>query len=110
MGFRFRVLSGLRRMPISRAFLLFFLLLGAHGPGQAQDSAADGPARPAAHDAPPPSEEGAPAEPSVPPQGEPLAPPADGLGLYSPDVLVDLPYVYPLLRMRLTPEMRRGAP
>ena len=99
-------------MPILRAFFLFLLLVGAHGPGQvrAQDQAAEAPAQPASHDTSAPAGEGAPVEAPASPEGKPLAPPADALSLYSPDALIDMPYVYPLLRMRLTPEMRQEAP
>lgn len=89
-------------MPISRAFPLLFLLVAANGSSQAQDPAIDDPVRPAA--GPPP------AEASSAEVEDTLARPAGPLGLYSPDVLVDMPYVYPLLRMRLTPEMRREIP
>ena len=99
-------------MPILRAFFLFLLLVGLHGPGQvrAQDQAAEDPSQPASHDTPPPAEEGVPDEAPASLEGKPLAPPADALSPYSPDALVDMPYVYPLLRMRLTPEMRQEAP
>ena len=100
------------KMPISQAFLLFFLFVGISLPGQAQaqDPATDDPVQAASNDVPASAgEEPSPAAPA-PPQEEPLAPPSDPLSLYSPDILVDMPYVYPLLRMRLTPEMRQGAP
>ena len=99
-------------MPILRAFFLFLLLAGVHGPGQvqAQDQAADDPVPPASRDMPASAEGGDPAEPLASPGGNPLAPPADALSLYSPDALVEMPYVYPLLRMRLTSEMRQGTP
>ena len=97
-------------MPIFQAFFLFLLLVGVHGPGQAQDSAAADPAQPAPRDMPAPAAGEPPAEPPVPAEEASLVPPADALSLYSSDVLVDMPYVYPLLRMRLTPEMRQGAP
>ena len=99
-------------MPILRAFSLFLLLVGLHGPGQvrAQDQAVEDPAQPASHDTPAPAEGGISAEAPALPEGKPLAPPADALSLYSPDALIDMPYVYPLLRMRLTPEMRQETP
>lgn len=99
-------------MPIFQAFLLFFLLVGVSIPGQvqAQDPATDNPAQAASNDVPASTGEAPSPEPSAPPQEEPLAPPSDPLSLYSPDILVDMPYVYPLLRMRLTPEMRQEAP
>ncbi len=99
-------------MPIFQAFLLFFLLVGVSIPGQvqAQDPATDNPAQATSNDVPVSTGERLSPEPSIPPQEEPLASPSDSLSLYSPDILVDMPYVYPLLRMRLTPEMRQGAP
>ena len=93
-------------MPIFRAFLLPFLFACVNIPGQAQDD----PAQSTPNDAPVPAVEGSPAGPPVAAKGESLAPPPGTLSLYSPDVLVDMPYIYPLLRMRLTPEMRQGAP
>ena len=68
------------------------------------------PAQPASHDTPAPAEGEISAEAPASPEGKSLVPPADALSLYSPDALVDIPYVYPLLRMRLTPEMRRETP
>lgn len=99
-------------MPIFQAFLLFFLLVGVSIPGQvqAQEPATDNPVQATPNDVPASTGEALPPESSVPPQEEPLAPPSDPLSLYSPDILVDMPYVYPLLRMRLTPEMRQGVP
>ena len=97
-------------MPIFRAFPLFFLLAFAHSTGPAQDSAADDPVRPAARDMPTPAAGESRAEPPSSMGEGSLAPPADALSLYSPDALAELPYVYPLLRMRLTPEMRRETP
>lgn len=97
-------------MPIFRAFFLLFLLAFVHSPGQAQDSTADDPIQPDSHDMPASAAEEPPAEPLPSAKENALAPPADALSLYSPDVLVDMPYVYPLLRMRLTPEMRRETP
>ena len=101
-----------KKMPIFQAFLLFFLLVCVSIPGQvqAQDPAADDPAQAVSIDVPALAGEEPSSEPPVPPQGEPLASPSDPLSLYSPDILVDMPYVYPLLRMRLTPEMRQEAP
>ena len=93
-------------MPIFRAFLLSFLFACVNIPGQARDD----PAQFTSNDAPVPAVEGSPAEPPVAAKKESLAPPLGTLSLYSPDVLVDMPYIYPLLRMRLTPEMRRGTP
>lgn len=94
------------KMPIFQAFLLFFLLAGVSVPGQvqAQDPAASDPVQGAPNDAP------ASAGEEVPPKEESLALPSDPSSLHSPDILVDMPYVYPLLRMRLTPAMRREAP
>lgn len=99
-------------MPIFQAFLLLFLLVGVSIPGQvqAQDPAADEPVQATSNDVPVPAGEEPSPGPSVPPKEEPLAPPSDPLSLYSPDILVGMPYVYPLLRMRLTPEMRQGTP
>ena len=93
-------------MPIFRAFLLSFLFACVNIPGQAQDD----PVPFNSNDAPVPAAEESPAEPPVAAQKESLAPPPGTLSLYSPDVLVDMPYIYPLLRMRLTPEMRQEAP
>ena len=97
-------------MPIFRAFSLFFLLAGIYGSGQAQDSVADDPAQPPSHDMPVPGTEELSTDSPASVKEESPTPPADALNLYSPDVLADMPYVYPLLRMRLTPEMRQGAP
>ena len=106
------ILPDPQKMPIFQAFLLFFLLVGVSIPGQvqAQDPAADDPVQAASNDVPVSAGEELSPEPSVPPEEESLAPPSDPLNLYSPDILVDMPYIYPLLRMRLTPEMRQGAP
>lgn len=93
-------------MPIFRAFLLFSLFACVNIPGQAQDDPAQSPPNGALV----PAVEESLAEPPVAAKGESLAPPPGTLSLYSPEVLVDMPYIYPLLRMRLTPEMRRGAP
>ena len=100
------------KMPIFQAFLPFFLLVGISIPGQvqAQDPATDDPVQATSNDVPASAGGELSLEPSVPPQEESLAPPSDPLSLYSPDILVDMPYVYPLLRMRLTPEMRQEAP
>ncbi len=99
-------------MPIFQAFLLLFLLVGVSVPGQAQaqDLAADDPAQTTPNDVPISTGEELSPEPSAPPKEESLVHPSDPLSLYSPDILVDMPYIYPLLRMRLTPEMRQGAP
>lgn len=99
-------------MPIYQAFLLFFLLVGVSipEPVQAQDPVTDNPAQATSNDVLVSTGEELSPEPSVPPEEESLAPPSDPLSLYSPDILVDMPYVYPLLRMRLTPEMRQGTP
>ena len=99
-------------MPIFQAFLLFFLLIGVSIPEQvqAQDPAVDDLVQATSNDVPALVEEAPSPESSAPPEEEPLAPPSDALSLYSPDILVDMPYVYPLLRMRLTPEMRQEAP
>ena len=101
-----------KKMPIFQAFLLFFLFAGVSIPGQVQarDPAANDPVQAASNDVPASAGEEISPEPSVPPKEEPLAPPSDPLSLYSPDILVDMPYIYPLLRMRLTPEMRQEAP
>lgn len=99
-------------MPIFQAFLLLFLLIGISIPGQvqAQDPVTDDPAQATSNDVPASAGEEFPPESPAPPEGESLAPPSDSSSLYSPDILVDMPYVYPLLRMRLTPEMRQGTP
>lgn len=99
-------------MPIFQAFLLFFLLAGVGIPGQVQakDPATDDPVQATSNDVPASVGEELSPEPSTLPKEESLAPPSDPLSLYSPGILVDMPYVYPLLRMRLTPEMRQGAP
>lgn len=99
-------------MPIFQAFLLFFLLIGVSIPGQvqAQDLTVNDPAQATSNDVPVSTGEELSPEPSAPSKEEPLAPPSDPLSLYSPDILVDMPYIYPLLRMRLTPEMRQEAP
>ena len=99
-------------MPIFQAFLLFFLLVGVSIPGQvqAQDPAENDPIQATPNDVPASAGEEISPEPSIPPKEESLVPPSDPLSLYSPDILVDMPYVYPLLRMRLTPEMRQEAP
>ena len=110
MRFRFQTLSGIRQMPFFRTFPLFLLVAVMYDPGQAQDSAADDPAQPASHDMPVPAPEEPSVEPPVSAEEESLAPSAEALNLYSPGVLVDMPYVYPLLRMRLTSEMRQGTP
>ena len=94
-------------MPIFRAFSLFFLLAFVHSSGQAQDPAADDPVQ---SDMPTPAAEEPPAEALPSGKENSLAPPAAALNLYSPDVLADMPYIYPLLRMRLTPEMRQETP
>lgn len=101
-----------QKMPIFQAFLLFFLLIGVSIPeqAQAQNPATDDPVQAASNDVPASAGEELSPEPSVPPKEKPLAPPSDPLSLYSPDILIDMPYVYPLLRMRLTPEMRQEAP
>lgn len=106
------ILPDPQKMPIFQAFLLLFLLVGVSIPGQvqAQDPAANDPAQATSNDVPVSAGEELSPEPSAPPKEEPLAPPTDPLSLYSPDILVDMPYIYPLLRMRLTPEMRQGAP
>ena len=97
-------------MPIFQAFSLFFLLVCVNAPGQAQDSVADDPAQPTSKDVPVPAAGESPAESLVSAEEGSLVPPSGPLNLYSPDVLVDMPYVYPLMRMRLTPEMRQGTP
>ena len=106
------IIPGPQEMPIFQAFLLFSLLVGVSIPGQvqAQDPATDDPVQATSNDAPVSAGEELSPEPPVPPEEEPLALPSDPLSLYSPDILVDMPYVYPLLRMRLTPEMRQEAP
>lgn len=96
-------------MPIFQAFLLFSLLVGVSLPGQAQDPATDDPVQATSNDGPVSAGEELPPEPPVPPEEESLALPSDPLNPYSPDILGDMPYVYPLLRMRLTPEMRQEA-
>ncbi|MDE0302141.1 MAG: hypothetical protein OXJ38_02900 [Gammaproteobacteria bacterium] len=99
-------------MPIFQAFLLFFLLVGVSIPEQvqAQDPAENDPIQATPSNVPASAGEEISPEPSIPPEEESLAPPSDPLSLYSPDILVDMPYIYPLLRMRLTPEMRQEAP
>ena len=94
-------------MPIFQPFFLLFLLAIVHSSGQTQDLVADDPAQPASHDMPAPTAEESPAGPPPSAEEDSLAQPADAMSLSSPDVLADVPYVYPLLRMRLTPEMRR---
>ncbi len=93
-------------MPIFQAPLLFFLLAGIGAPGLSQ---AAGDPTPATVDRMPASAgaERSP-EPLAPAEDEALEFPSDSLSLSAPDILVDLPYIYPLLRMRLTPEMRQG--
>lgn len=99
-------------MPIFQAFLLFFLFVGVgiSGQVQAQDPAVDDLVQATSSDASASAGEGLSPEPPAPPEEESLVPSLDPLNLYSPDILVDMPYVYPLLRMRLTPEMRQEAP
>ena len=99
-------------MPIFQAFFLLFLFVGVSIPGQVQarDPTADDPVQATSNDVPVSAEEELSPEPPVSPKEESLAPPSDPLSLYSPDILVDMPYIYPLLRMRLTPEMRQETP
>lgn len=108
----FKIPPDPKKMPIFQAFLLFFLLLGVGVPGQvqAQDPAVNDPAQATLIDVPVSAGEELSLESSVLPKEGSLVPPSDPLSLYSPDILVDMPYIYPLLRMRLTPEMRQEAP
>ena len=93
-------------MPIFQASMLFLSLAIVSVPGQAQDPAADNRGPAASGGLPAPGEEVAPSGSSARAEGNLPAP----LSLYSSDILVDTPYIYPLLRMRLTPEMRQKAP
>ena len=99
-------------MPIFQAFFLLFLLAVVNGSGEtwAQDPMPDNLVPAASHDMPEPAGKEASVESPASPEGELVVPSPDASGLYSPDVLVDMPYIYPLLRMRLTPEMRQGVP
>ena len=101
------------QMPIIRAFFLSLLFVGIDGLGaaQAQDSAPHEPVQPISDSASAPARDGIPGESSPSSEEEKASTdPSAPLSLYSPDVLADMPYVYPLLRMRLTPEMRQDAP
>ena len=99
-------------MPAFQAFLLFFLFVAVSilGPAQAQDPGADDPVQAASDGMPTSVEKKPPPESLASPEEPSLISFPDSMSLYSSDVLTDMPYVYPLLRMRLAPEMKQGVP
>ena len=105
--FRFR---GLKKVLIFRAFILLPAFVCAHAPGLAQNLGEAGLDQSAPYHVPESGVENPLIESPRRPEGELLAPLADISSLYSSESLVDMPYVYPLGRMRLAPEMRQVAP